>query len=476
MSDGAQKSLNRRDLFVSVTMVLIFIVAHPYGFLEAEDASVYFGYYNNSSHPGFPFYYAGYAALLPQMVAFLASPLPLWLQPLAYMLVAIVLGTYFILQLNAILKHYVKVDVIVYCLAATIVLFLLKSNSSFNLFTNMTYSIWSGMMGFILRLVLMLHGRRAGRTEMIVTILALASHPSIVLGVPIIALVLLVRPLQERTLRLEAIVYLTAILLFFMLLIDHSVVESVTARELLKQSVVVLITHVNAYVVLGAVALMGLAAAAIGSIGALRQAWRTRSLAGAAALDLWVLTYFGMASLAVYGLSPRFLFFSSLSPRYIVGVVVSAFLAGVIVLARWPIVERYVAALSAGPAATKPRIAAFAGASAWVILLVGANSMKGAQTPKVGMAATIAGERFLIAVADWRKSCQGGAMAHHWDRWAPVVLCHPTDLPAGVEPVGITSKAITVFGQPDVALLPNPSSDDRPRIFQPMRDIAFIHG
>eukprot|EP01037_Dinobryon_pediforme_P021780 gene21780-22748_t len=467
----------RWTLPLAALTVALFIVLHPYGFLEAEDAAVYFNYYNNGIDAGLPFYYAGYAALLPELAAFGAAFLPLPVQPPLYMVAAALIGVYFVWQLLIFIHLNVKVPALAWCLAATIVLVLIKTNSSFNFFTNLTYAIWMAWLGLYLRLLNAFRGVRAGPLLVIVGALAALSHPFCVLLLPPIVALLLLAPRRPGCVIVECVVYVAATALYSIFLIERGFSKPIDPAAILAKIKLLLGANITAYVPItfaSEVLLMLVALPALYRL--LRSLW-TPDARRHKDVEIAVMAYIGWSTLFAFVVSPRFLSYETFQPRYMLAALVSLFLAAIVLASSAaPVATRLDAiAKAASPGRWPlggPR--AMAATAGYIVLLLLANSVKGRQTPELGFGAIVAGERFLLAAEAFRNTCSDGVMIDRWSKWSPALLCQPAALPSGIEAVGISSDKVSFIGTTELVSTAGRPPETVPTIYHPIQDIAIL--
>ncbi len=465
---------SRNDLIFSVLIVFTFITFHPYGFMAFEDTVVYFGYYNNSIHPGVPFYWAGYVSLIPEMTAFMAAHLPFWGQPPVYLLATAFVSVYFIFQLTYFVNSYFKDNTVSYCVVAGIITaFVVRPGTSFNMFTNLTYAMWTAWLGFYLKVLNMYRGKPPRFAEAFVSVFAALSNPFCVLMIPSTALfVCFGRPIAAPR-RWEAIAYLLAELFYCVFFIERSHSSQINIAEIAHQLALMFSQNLNFNSVAAAGSALTLSAFALFSgYRLIKGGMRTWPTGSSPDLEIITISYVGIMTLGAYVTSSRFTAYDSLEPRYVITANISVVLALIALMAsRSKIAPN--ADPSARPLAYRPRKVIFVGACVALVLFV--NSHKGRHAPKIGFDAFVDVQNFMVSAERYRKRCASGALIDHWNNWSLVILCRPAALPSGVDPVAISEDAVTVQDVAGLFSTLDRPCDVLPRLYEPINDISILH-
>ena len=460
MTETSQATRNS-FLFVLITMIVAVAIA-PTGYFDVEDSGFYFVAEANVADLPFPYPYAGYVALVPQLVARLASALPYTLQPLLYAGTAFGAGLWLFVEMRGFLGGRGDRGIYRQVMPGFFVLFMVDTQIFQNYFLNLAYAIWTLVMIAALRVFRMARGEAAPLWAVPFYGLAVATHPYCVGLVLPLLIVTAVR--RERRLVLEAAVYLACIAFFVLFLLAPDRPRGLPLLEIPARAVFVFLRHANAS------ALVGLGGAALLAGHALLWLWRAIRARQAAlpGFDLFVVSLWGLETLGFYLLSNRLLYYDRVDSHYVVTIAFAAFLLVAALLA--PQFSAETETPLPGPTGhTRPfgrregllvaNLVAFAVMSGLVAWKVGAGV--------TGVADIAETHAYLAKVADWRAGCgdRRAAFARRWDEWAPVVTCRPY---AGTEDLGrlVDGLEVELFRHPEIA--PDPVKPPTPpRLWRP---------
>jgi hypothetical protein len=444
------------------------------GFMEAEDAAVYFGYFNNSSKVTLPFYYSGYVAIYTQVASYIASVTPFPVQPFIYGLAACIISVYFTYQLLVFVCETLKAPILSTILVVIFIALVIKTTGTFNLFTNLTYNIWIGWMGLYLRVLNGLRGRPAGLVTVILGILSAWSHSfCVVLIVPIIATFLL-RPHRDMRILAELVAYLVAACVFPLLLIEPGFPKPIDGSRLSAKLVQMLLDiHSNMLVLIAIAALLG-ALTVPASIRGLVALVRRRNLAFDDFL-LSVLAFVGFATVVIILVSGRLLITDKVWARYMYTPFLSMFLALMITTFQKTAFKTWLMGLEdrAQRLLSRPGSSVVGGIGLLAFLTL--SQFAAWSTVRSAYANFLDGERFLYAAEHYRATCTDGAFIRAWDKWSLTLLCQRRDLPTSSDALHLTDDQVTVWGQNGRATTADHKEEEVPFLFQPEHVLRLLN-
>lgn len=377
--------------------------------LQAEDAIIFFNYSNNIPAPHVLYFYGGYVHVIPEITAYIAHVLPFVAQPLVYRVVvlAILLLLYreLILLLRLVCPRTEAAALALACIAGVCFVepFVLGV---------LAYTIWTALfaaLAYALRLTLT--GARLSTLGIAGLLLALLSNPAGIVVVPVLLAGAYGQTAwKERIAAISICAIVVIACAAGVLLADEPVTfDAARLYRAWRDGFMQTYRFYN-LLTLAAVPALFLACAAAWWKGD-RRLLR---------LELW-LGYAGLATAALYLLSPRFYHYNGFPPRYIVILAAAALLAASL------------SALAMTRSEARPILAGAVLGFCLALLMTGVYARG-----RGPILETVDVLRFMRHATTFRAGCGDGdsAVAYVANVSAPIVLCRPRDFPPGMTSIG----------------------------------------
>ena len=162
--------------FIYFLCALISVSYFLFNFLDVEDSNVYFSRLNYLSGGNVFIYYNGQMAFLSQLVAYLLSIFPLFIQAIGYMVFSLISFLIFINLLSRVVQNNLLILLFVCYIGAFFPL----------LFYNLTNSIWPGLLiTALIPVVALKENRNLTWTEFFLVIIFCTSQAPVLTTLPL---------------------------------------------------------------------------------------------------------------------------------------------------------------------------------------------------------------------------------------------------------------------------------------------------
>lgn len=418
------------DVMALAAIVLLAVTSPAF---DTDDAA-FFNYLNNVAGASPLYFYTGYVHVIPQLITYALSPMPLWLQPLFYPLLSIVLAWRLYRRLARLLgRRGSPTEAAVLAMAIILVLRVVEPV----LWANISNAMWLALLlATVIIIEAGIDGAAYSKWSAAGLVIAGIAFPPGTLLALLLALQAAVAttPVQRRQ------AALLAAIIGGVHLASAAISPEAGLNTRLMEAPWMFLAGFREHKLAALLAVMSSLTLAI----ALQWAWRPDRRAANAAV-LAPLCVLGWGSLATYVASSRFLRYDgAIPPRYAIPVLCCGLVA-----ASW-------IAMSRRNAVARARsIGLLIGAAAACGALFFYGNLRGP------METTLMKYRFVNEAARWRQGCMNGEiLVFESDPASPVLFCRPRALPPGDYILSGFTPTIGTGGADDV-------DEDRPYVISP---------